>query len=160
MGSGVPQIDQKSCQNRNRCAESPKVALDSHRLNVPRPFLTILGILLGAKNRPKIDPWPKKAHQEASFYRFLSRMPFFSLLGMILGWFWVKIRWFFHCCFRWLLVFFATWRPSRCIVFYRSKRIFYFFVFGFLSQKWWKIESRMGCQKNTQKRPQVGTKSG
>ena len=96
-GPGGARMHQKWSQNREKCAESPKVAtrwlprpLYSEGSQFPRRFLAIFGYPLGAQKSTKIDIFPKKPSQGARFHRFLLRMSFSSIFRLIFSRFWMK----------------------------------------------------------------------
>ena len=77
MGSGGipnrPNIDPKWEEIFQITQSGYQMAPKTPWINVPHPFLPVLGSPLGPPNRPKINFWRKRVLQGTPFYRFCSK---------------------------------------------------------------------------------------
>ena len=115
------------------------------------PFSSNFGSPPGPKNRRKIDPWPKKGCQEASFYHFFSRTAFFSLPDSIFHRFLMKNRWKKWCIFSKQCAIFSTWRWPKSMHRRSVLSTFHFFHFLKIVKKDAKNRAKMVSPKNIEK---------
>ena len=128
---GEPEIDQKSRPGGHGSSKRPSFEKTGLRV---KPFLDVQGArgaIFGSrpapKNGPKSRHGVKMGFPGSFFWRFLLLLAIFSIFRSNLYRFWTKNRWKNRCVFLVCLSFFATWRPSRNIVFYNTKATFSFF---------------------------------
>ena len=65
-------------KRRATAQNDPQMASRTHKIRIPRRFLTIFGSPLEPPNRPKTRPWQKMGSPESVVYRFLCFSRFFS----------------------------------------------------------------------------------
>ena len=139
MGSGGisnrPKIDPKWEEILQITQSGYQMAPKTPWINVPHPFLPVLGSPLGPPNRPKINFWRKKGAPRNAFLPVWWQMLWFLNFWWIFGRFLMRFQCKNRCMFLHQLVFFSNWRPSQNIVFYDVKPTFSFFVSIIVFQK-------------------------